>query len=337
MNEIFIGIDLGGTNVKIGGFDSQLKLIAKGSTATEADTGPQGIVDNIGQATERLLAECSLSADDVAAVGIGAPGPANLAEGIIIASPNIPSFKNVPLRKMVSDRFGKPAVLENDANAACWGEFVLGAGKDVEDMIFFTLGTGIGGGVISGGKLVHGSADNAAELGHVIIYPDGRLCGCGQRGCVEAYASASSTAARATEAVQAGKSSSLRGLLKEEEEITCKDVFEHAAEGDSLAKEIVDQTAKALAIICVNMLHTTEPKRIVFAGGMIAAGDMLLHNIKEHFDAQIWTLKKEPVEIAFAGLGEDAGIIGAAALATQLTRNANKRKERPSNSDINTT
>jgi glucokinase len=320
VSEIFIGIDLGGTNVKIGCFDGQMGLIAKGSTATETDAGPQAIVETVAQATEKLLAENNLALEAVTAVAIGAPGPANLAEGIIIASPNIPSFKNVPLRRMVSDRFGKPAVLENDANTACWGEFVLGAGKDVEDMVFFTLGTGIGGGVISSGKLIHGSADNAAELGHIIIYPDGRLCGCGQRGCVEAYASANATAARATEAVQAGKSSSLTGLLKQKGEITCKDVFEHAVEGDSLAKEIVDQTAKALAIICVNMLHTTEPKRIVFAGGMIAAGEVLLDNIKEHFDAQIWTLKKEPVEIAFATLGEDAGIIGAAALARHAQR-----------------
>lgn len=315
MSATFVGIDLGGTNIKIGCFDTQLKLIAKTSATTEADAGPRAVVDTMAQTAEKLSAENGLSCQDIAAVGIGAPGPANLAEGIIIASPNMPAFKNVPLRKMVSDRFGKPAVLENDANAACWGEFVLGAGKDVDDMVFFTLGTGIGGGIVSGGKLVHGSADNAAELGHIIIYPDGRLCGCGQRGCVEAYASANSTAARATEAARAAKASRLTGLLKQQREITCKDVFEHAAQGDSLAKEIVDQTAKALAIICINMLHTTEPKRIVFAGGMIAAGAVLLDSIKKHFDDQIWTLKKEPVEIAFATLGEDAGIIGAAALA----------------------
>lgn len=324
MSATFIGIDLGGTNVKIGCFDSQLSLLCKTSATTEADAGPQGVVDKIAQAAEVLLAENGLSCQEITAVGVGAPGPANFAEGIIIASPNMPSFKNVPLRKMVSDRFGKPAVLENDANAACWGEFVLGAGKDVNDMVFFTLGTGIGGGIVSGGKLVHGSADNAAELGHIIMYPDGRVCGCGQRGCVEAYASASSTAARATEAVRAGTPSTLKELLEQNDEITCKDVFEHAAESDSLAREIVDQTAKALAIICINMRHTTEPKRIVFAGGMIAAGEILLHNIKEHFDAQIWTLKKEPVEIAFATLGEDAGIIGAAALAKQLNDSTNR-------------
>ena len=321
MSEIFIGIDLGGTNVKIGCFDSQLNLICKTATATEADIGPQAVVDKIGQATDQLLADNSLSSQAIAAVAIGAPGPAKLAEGIIIASPNMPSFRNVPLRKMLSDRFGRPAVLENDANAACWGEYVLGAGKGVHDMVFFTLGTGIGGGIVSNDKLVHGAADNAAELGHIIIYPDGRKCGCGQKGCVEAYASADSTAKRATEAIEAAAQSSLKKILNQKGKRTCKDVFEHSAAGDELAKQITDQTAKALALVCVNMLHTTEPKRIVFAGGMIAAGDILLNRIKDFFNEQIWSLKKESVEIAFATLGEDAGIIGAAALAKQAKDN----------------
>ena len=317
MSEIFVGIDLGGTNIKIGCFDSQLKLVCKTAVATGADMGPQVVVDRIGQTTEKLLDDNGLSSEAIGAIGIGAPGPAKLDEGIIIASPNMPSFKNVPLRKMVSDRFGRPAILENDANAACWGEYVLGAGKDVEDMVFFTLGTGIGGGVIINGKLVHGFADNAAELGHIIIYPDGRRCGCGQRGCVEAYASADSTAKRATEAVKAGAQSSLKKVLDEKNKITCRDVYEHLAAGDELAKKITDETAKALALVCINVLHTTEPKRIVFAGGMIAAGDVLLNRIRYYFDEQIWSLKKEAVEIEFATLGEDAGIIGAAALGKQ--------------------
>jgi glucokinase len=317
MSEIFVGIDLGGTNIKIGCFDSQIELVCKTAAATGADMGPEAVVDRIGRTTEKLLADNGLSSGAIGAVGIGAPGPSKLDEGIIIASPNMPSFKNVPLRKMISDRFGKPTVLENDANAACWGEYVLGAGKDVEDMVFFTLGTGIGGGVIVKGKLVHGFADNAAELGHIIIYPDGRRCGCGQKGCVEAYASADSTANRAAEAVKAAAQSSLNNTLDEKGEITCRDVYEHSAGGDELAKRITDETAKALALVCISVLHTTEPKRIVFAGGMIAAGDVLLNRIKYFFNEQIWSLKKEAVEIAFATLGEDAGIIGAAALAKQ--------------------
>ncbi len=320
MSEIFVGIDLGGTNIKIGCFDSDMKLISKTSVATKADMGAEVVVDRMAQAVEKLLADASVCLRDVRMAGIGTPGPAKYKEGIIIDAANLPKFKNVPIRRMLSEQLGKPVVFENDANTACWGEYTVGAGKGVEDMVFFTLGTGIGGGIVSNGELLHGSDDNAAELGHTIIYPDGRLCGCGQKGCVEAYASASSTAARATEAVRSGTASSLKKLLDEDGQISCKDVYEHLAAGDELARQITDGTAKALAIICVNMLHITEPKRIVFSGGMIASGELLLSRIKDYFNEYIWSLKTETVEICFATLGEDSGIIGAAALALHAHR-----------------
>jgi len=322
MSKLYVGIDLGGTNIKIGLFDADLKLIQKTSVSTQADMGPDVVIDKMAQTVEQLLTDAALGLAAVAAVGIGTPGPANYSEGVIIQSTNMPTFKNVPICRMLNEKLGKPIIFDNDANVACFGEFSVGAGKGVKDMIFFTLGTGIGGGVVSNGELVHGCDENAAELGHMIIYPDGRTCNCGQRGCVEAYASADSTARRATEAIQAGADSSLKKVLDEKGRITSKDIYEHLAAGDSLAKEITDGTAKALAITCINMLHTTEPRRIVFAGGMIAAGDILLNRIQQYFDDQIWTLKKEPVEICFATLGEDAGIIGAAALAQHTTSTA---------------
>lgn len=315
MSEIFVGIDVGGTNVKIGLFDSKLKLISKTSVTTDADMGPEIVIDKMAKTVKELLAQAGFSLKDIVAVGIGTPGPAKYSEGIIIRSTNMPKFKNVPICKMLNERLGAPIVFDNDANVACWGEYAVGAGKGVKDIVFFTLGTGIGGGIVSNGELVHGCDENGAELGHMIIYPDGRQCNCGQKGCVEAYASADSTARRATEAVEGGATSSLKKVLDKKGRITSKDVYEHLAAGDKLAKEITDGTAKALAITCINMLHTTEPKRIVFAGGMIAAGDVLLNAIRRFFDENIWTIKKEAVEICFATLGEDAGIIGAAALA----------------------
>lgn len=321
MGEIFIGIDLGGTFIKVGCFDSKLKLLAKTSAPTEAEKQAKVVIENMAGAVERCVAEVGFTMDDVLAIGLGCPGPAKYSEGIIEAATNFPTFRNTPLRRMLSDRLrGKTIVFENDANVACFGEFVAGAGKGVEDMVFFTLGTGIGGGIINKGKLLVGAGDNAAELGHIIIYPDGRLCNCGQKGCAEAYASASNTAKRATEALQAGEKSSLKKVLDKNGQITCKDVYDHLKAGDKLAKKITDETARVLAILCINTLHATEPQRIVFAGGMIAAGDVLLNRIKDYFNEQIWNLKKETVEICFATLGEDAGIIGAAALAKQTKK-----------------
>jgi glucokinase len=316
MSKTFVGIDVGGTNIKIGLFDTELKLLSKTSVTTDADMGPEIVIDKMAQTVKDLLDEACLSLADIAAIGIGTPGPARYSEGIIIRSTNMPKFKNVPICKMLNERLGAPVVFDNDANVACWGEYVVGAGKGVEDMVFFTLGTGIGGGVVSSGELVHGCDENAAELGHMIIYPNGRSCNCGQKGCVEAYASADSTARRATEAVGGGAKSSLSKVLDEKGKITSKDVYEQLAAGDELAKEITDGTAEALALTCINMLHATEPRRIVFTGGMIAAGDLLLSRIRHFFNQHIWTIKKEDkIEICFATLGEDTGIIGAGALA----------------------
>jgi glucokinase len=315
MGNVLIGIDLGGTNIKVGCFDLNLKLLKKAALETAADMGPQAVVERMAEIIGRLVGQCGFKLGDIAAAGIGTPGPADYKAGIIINSTNMPKFKNVPIRQMLSDTLNCPVAFDNDANVACLGEFVAGAGRNITDMVFFTLGTGIGGGIISDGKLVRGSGGNAAELGHIIIYPDGRVCNCGQRGCAEAYASANNTAKRAKEAVENGEQSSLKKVLEQKGEITCKDVYDHLKKGDALAKKITDETAKALAILCINMLHTTEPQRIVFAGGMIAAGDILLDRIKYYFNQEIWKLKKETVEICFATLGEDAGIIGAAAMA----------------------
>jgi len=316
MSEMFVGIDVGGTNIKIGLFDAELKLLSKTSVTTDADMGPEIVIDKMAQTVKDIVAEAGLSLGDIVAIGIGTPGPARYSEGIIIRSTNMPKFKNVPICKMLNDRLGAPVVFDNDANVACWGEFAVGAGKGVENMVFFTLGTGIGGGIVNDGELVHGCDENGAELGHTIIYPNGRTCNCGQKGCAEAYASADSTARRAAEAIEAGAESSLKKVLDEKGKITSKDVYEHLAAGDGLAKEITDGTAEVLALTCVNMLHCTEPARIVFAGGMIAAGDLLLGRIRHFFNKHVWTIKKEDkIEICFATLGEDAGIIGAGALA----------------------
>ena len=323
MSEVFIGIDFGGSNTKAGLFDEDINLLGKDSIPTDSDSGPANVVKRIGQQCRGLIDKSGFSSEDIAAIGIGTPGPADYPNGIVIKSANMHNFKNTPLRDMIAAELGAPAVLENDANVACWGEFTEGAGKDISDMVFFTLGTGIGGGIVTEGRLLTGSDYNAAELGHIIIHPDGRLCGCGQKGCVEAYASASSTAARAIEALSEGGKSSLQDILDQNCKVTCEAVFAHAESGDQLAAEIVDATAKALAIMCINMLHTTEPKRIVFSGGMTAAGDFLLNKIKNHFDDQIWTLKPERLEICFATLGEDTGIIGAASLAKH-TKQAGK-------------
>lgn len=313
--EYFIGIDLGGTNVELALVTESGNIATRGSVLTEVPRGPDAMVARATALYQELLSQLGIGAKDVKGLGIGTPGPLSVAQGRIINAGNLPGFDGFGLRAEFSKALGVAAVMDNDANSACWGEFWLGAGKGLSDMVMFTLGTGIGGGIITAGELVHGSQDNAAELGHMIIQPDGRKCSCGQRGCLEAYASASHTAARAVAALQDGRSSTLSEPYHANGTITCKDVFDHARGGDTLADDIVNGTARALAIACVNMRHISEPQAVVFAGGMINSAETFIPRVKSYYDEMMWHLKPEPMAILVARLGPDAGVIGAAGLA----------------------
>lgn len=316
MKNLFLGIDLGGTNIKLGCFSEQLELLGKLSVPTGADRGPDFVIDAIKNGSKSLLNSIDKKLKDVAYAGIGSPGPVNLQKGLIVAAPNLPLFRNFPIRDALACALEIPVTMENDANAAAWAEHEVGVAAGIDEMVFLTLGTGIGGGVISNGQLLHGNFDAAGELGHIIIYPDSdRLCGCGQHGCAETFASATSTAKRANEALAQGRDSSLQQVFKEKGYVTCKDIYEHLDNGDQLAFEITEGTAKVLGILCVNILNFTSPQKIVFAGGMIAAGSKLLSRIKFNFEKYVWPGRQDSVEICFATLGEDAGIIGNAALA----------------------
>ncbi len=315
MAKILIGIDFGGTNLKIGCFDENLNLLARDSVPTQINAGPTAVVEKIGDLTARLVQACGCKMADIIAAGIGTPGVVDVEKGVVLATSNI-KFTNIPLRQMVRDGLNVPVILENDANVTCWAEYAAGAGKGTGEMALITLGTGIGGGIITNGELVRGFAGNGGEIGHIIIKQDGRLCGCGQKGCIEAYGSASATAVRAAEAIAVGGKSSLQKILDKNEQITCRDVYEHSAAGDELARQITDETAKSLATLCINLLHITGPQRIIFYGGMIGAGGLLLEPIRKFFDERIWKIRKETIELCFAALGADAGIIGAAALAS---------------------
>jgi glucokinase len=315
--QYFIGVDIGGTNIKIGLVNEQGKPLAQHSFPTQSNTGPQAVVDAIASEVKLLAKQAGVAMSDIAGVGIGSPGPLDLNKGIVRATPNLSGWRDVPLRDMVSQATGLPAILENDANAAAMGEFWAGAGRDpeVRFLIMLTLGTGVGCGIVDDGHLIHGANSFAGEGGHVIVQPNGRLCGCGQRGCIEAYASASSVARIAIERLEAGEASSLQDLRKQGKEITSREVFQHAEKGDALALSVVDQTADYLGLLCVSICRLLDPQMIVFAGGMILAGEFLFSRIREAYNRHTWTILKDKVRIVPAELGNDAGFIGAAAVA----------------------
>lgn len=328
---LFLGLDLGGTNIKVGLVDHTAKMIAHNSIVTPAEKGPEAVLSAMAQAAKELVAKNGATMDQVTAIGVGSPGPLDLKNGIVRKAPNLPHWVNVPVEARIRELTGRPCVLENDANAAAYGEFWAGAGKDsdIRHFIAFTLGTGIGSGIVVDGKIVHGATGMAGEGGHAIVIPNGRLCGCGQRGCVEAYASATATVKRTIEAIENGWKSAFCGGLAEAKaenvlgtkfkgrlhEITSKDIFDAAKDGDALALKIVDETAETLALTCVTFSRILEPQMIVFAGGMIYAGDFLFDKIRGFYEKHTWSVPVPGPKILPAVLGNDAGAIGAAGVA----------------------
>jgi glucokinase len=263
-----------------------------------------------------------LRLDQIAAIGVATPGTMDIPAGIILDPPNLKPWQNVPVRQYIHDRFKLPTAFQNDANAAAYGEFWVGAGKDVHSMVLFTLGTGVGGGIIIGDLVVEGEHSHGAELGHMKIeMTNPRQCGCGRWGCLEAYASATAVVKRAHEALaeDAGRSS-LHQLVKAHGDITAKDIFDAAASDDELAAKLVEDTAYYLAVGATNAMHIIDPDMVVYTGGMIAAGESFLARIRHHVCELAFPVPAERTEIRYAQLGSDAGFIGAAACARKLYR-----------------
>jgi glucokinase len=263
-----------------------------------------------------------LKREQIAAIGVATPGTMDIPAGIILDPPNLKPWQNVPVRRYVQERFDLPTAFQNDANAAAYGEFWAGAGKDAHSLVMFTLGTGVGGGIIIGDLIVEGEHSHGAELGHMKIeMTKPRQCGCGRWGCLEAYASATAVVKRTHEALAAdGGKSALHAIAKPSGEITSKEVFDAAAGGDALAEKIVEETAYCLAVGAINMMHTIDPDMIVYSGGMIAAGEEFLDRIRRHVKELAFPVPAAKTRICYAKLGSDAGFIGAAACGRLLLR-----------------
>ncbi|MCA1685069.1 MAG: ROK family protein, partial [Planctomycetia bacterium] len=277
----FLGIDLGGTNIKSGVVDDNGRSVSSVSVGTNAHRGP---VEGLGSLEKagRLAVEASgLRWDDIAAVGLGSPGTMDLENGMLLDPPNLPGWDNLPIRRLLGDRLGKPTVLQNDASAAAFGEYWSGGGRDTRSLVLFTLGTGIGGGIVQEGRVIEGRHSHGAECGHIIIQMEnGRRCSCGGYGHLEAYASATALVKRAREALERDGASALHDALSRDA-LTSRSIAEASARGDALARRLMRETARFLAVGAVCLMHTIDPDVILFGGGMIAAGELFLADIRE--------------------------------------------------------
>ena len=311
MEPCFLGLDLGGTSVKAGVVDATGKVRGRAAEGT----GPAEAAVVIGamvKAAKAAMAQAECGG--VVAVGIVAPGPASVVRGVVHRAANFPAWSEVPLRAEVTRALGVPGLLENDANAAAFGEYWAGAGKQrkVESLAILTLGTGMGGGFVQGGQVFRGAHGAELEVGHTILVPGGELCGCGQRGCVEVYCSGEYTARRA---VRVLRETSCESLLRKAPKITAADVAAATKAGDALAIGVWDETCKHIALAAINCIHVLDPEVLVLAGGMSQAGALLIDGVSKHVRQQWWKITPLQCEIRLAELGADAGMIGAAGLA----------------------
>jgi len=313
MTKRYVGIDLGGTNLKLGLVSADGQVLDHFSAPTEADEGPDLVLERMAQAVRDLSAQAGIELGKVAAVGVGAPGPVHWDAGVVLFAPNLKGWVNVPVRDTLREKLGVPVGLENDANAAAYGEFRCGAGRDVHTMFLLTLGTGVGGGIVIDGRLFRGTSDTGAELGHVIVQHGGRLCGCGNRGCLEAYASATAVVARFK--ADAGEVSP----LARQENLTCEDVFK-AVGTDKPAARIVEETAEYLAVGIASIMHVLNPEMVVLTGGMMGAGDAFLERVRHHVRQTAFESAWKACQVRWSTLGGDAGILGAALAAEAFDR-----------------
>lgn len=313
-----VGVDLGGTNIVVGAMSVDgSRDIETRSESTHAEHGADSVVDHIVAMIAGVISDVVSRYDaqpkDFLGVGVGAPGPLDRENGIVVVAPNL-GWRDFPLRDAVSNRIRLPVTLDNDANCATVGEWWQGAAKGANNVVGLTIGTGIGGGLILDGKLYHGASDVAGEIGHTTIDSTGRYCRCGNYGCLEAYASGPAIALRAREALERNEVSILRTMVKGEiESLTAATVYEAANQGDALALEVVRDTARFLGTGVANLLNLLNPDVVVIAGGVTKAGDRLFEPLRAEVKRRAFRPAVEACRIVPGSLPGTAGVVGAVA------------------------
>ena len=303
-----VGVDLGGTKIYTALVDLDGNIIKEKTVETLAHEGEQAVmgriidtIDYVTEGTDKNL---------IKSIGIGSPGPLDVKNGIIIENSNLP-FKNFAIVKTIKEKYDLPTYLDNDANVATLGEFMFGAGKGTENMVFITASTGIGGGAVLNGKLFRGSTGNALEVGHITVSTEGPRCGCGNIGCAEALGSGTAIGKRAKEAVL----SNVETSLKNYEDVTAKEVFIEAANGDRVAKNILKSSLTYLGIAVANTITNFDPEKVVIGGGVVNGGDIVIDTIRKVVEERCMSTFVANCTVEKAVLGGKAGVLGAAALA----------------------
>ncbi|MCC3372606.1 ROK family protein [Cohnella sp. REN36] len=308
-SQYVVGIDLGGTKIAAALFDGNGELLQREQMETAGARTAKEVVDRMAGMV-RSVSE----GRPLAGVGLASPGAVNSRDGIVINGTNLPEWNDVPLKSWMEKELGVPVQVVNDANAAAWGEYVRGAGQGARNMVYVTLSTGIGAGIVMDGELLLGTQSFAGELGHVIIDPDGPVCSCGRRGCWEVFASGTAIRNTALREMR-GRASAIAELAAASgEEVSSRHVFEAARLGDPVASEVIGRTIAHMAIGMANAVHIFNPDRIVVGGGVSKAGDLLFPALRDKTEELVMKPYRGTYTIVPAGLKDDVGLLGAAAL-----------------------
>ena len=309
-----IGIDVGGTNVKIALVDENGKIIYSNSVPTYAKMGYEYTVNNIKQSIRDLMKETNTNEKSIEGIGFDFPGQVDYKTGVVKLAPNIPGWVNVPIADMIEEEFHIPTKIDNDVRCAALGELKFGAGQGCENFVCITVGTGIGSGLVINGKLVRGASNAAGEIGHIKLeMNNGPLCGCGDYGCLEAYASGPAIVAMAQEYLRGGKSAKFAEMASDGE-ITPYIVAKAAEAGDAVAKQIFEIMGKRIGMGLTSVVNLLNPEKIIVGGGVAECGDLLLEPIRRTIKERAMVVAGEAVKVVPAMLGNSAGVIGASML-----------------------
>lgn len=316
-----IGVDLGGTNLRIAAVDARGKLLEKVTTEARVARARDEVIAEMCRAIQSLAARHKKAGGKLLGVGVGVPGIIDLKSGMVRASPNLPGWEDYPAREEIERRLGARVLLENDANAAALGEKWLGAGRNVDDLCMLTLGTGVGGGIVLGGRIWHGMTGMAGEMGHIVVEPGGPRCGCGSHGCLEQFASATAIERMAREAAAGGGAPALARVAAKRG-FGSETIFQMAEAGDASAREIFSSVGRALGIVLAAVINTFNLPMYVLGGGVAAAWEMFSPAMFEEIRRRsfVYVATGGKTVIARAELGADAGLYGAARLAMQDPR-----------------
>jgi len=314
--DLFIGIDLGGTKIITALVGKTGRIISRDYRQTEAAKGLDAVVARMIDAASEVMNGGGVVSAQISAVGVAAPGPIDAKSGVVTTPPNLPGWTDVPLRQLIQDGLGLPTALENDANAAALAEHRFGAGRGTEHMIYITASTGIGGGFILNGELYGGATGAAGEIGHMTILPQGPHCGCGNRGCLEALASGTAIAREARERVKCGIPTLIADLAKGDlKHISAKLVAQAAGQGDIEAQEILDEAMTYLGVGMANLVNLFNPELIVIGGGLTNMGARIFDPVRSIIQRRAFRAAAQVVRVVPAQLGDDVGVLGAAAVA----------------------